>query len=222
MGCKFSRHIVKPHILTTMIIDLASFAFGCNLDEGTGTPPWGTALGQQKPDYVLTHEGFEELLVGMVYNAVPLKQVCLPIGRGGNIVSGQEDTNIQLASVFHNVFVNGKKINKPFMMILYKEDSASHSGRRHLKYSPKICYRQKDGYVCTNEDFLNEVRQTFELANDACWFIYQIDLSRQTELHLSAIFVNKQHSVTYPDSRTRKQAWQQLVEQDTNLIRTKI
>ena len=86
-----------------MIIDLASFAFGCNLIEGTGTPPWGTALGQQKPDYVFTHEGFEELLVGMVYNAVPLKQVCLPIGRGGNIVSGQEDTNIQLASVFRNV-----------------------------------------------------------------------------------------------------------------------
>lgn len=217
MGCKSSRLIVKPHILTTMIIDLASFAFGFNLIEGTGTPPWGTALGQQKPDYTFTHEGYKELLAGMVYNSVPLKQVYLPIGRGGSIVSGQDDNNIQLASVFYNVFVNGKKINKPFTMIIYKEDSLSHSGRRHLKYNPKTSYRQKDGFVWTNEDFLNEVHKTFSLAENACWFIYQIDASLQTKLHLSAIFVDKQHSVTYSDSRTRKQVWQQLVERNTNL-----
>ena len=198
-----------------MIIDLASFAFGCNLIEGTGTPPWGTALGQQKPDYTFTHEGYKELLAGMVYNAVPLKQVYLPIGRGGSIVSGQENSNIILASVFHNVFVNGKRIYKPFTMIIYKENSPSHSGRRHLKYNPKTSFRQKDGFVCTNEDFLNEVRNTFSLAEDACWFVYNIDASLHTELHLSAIFVDKQHSITYPDSRTRKQAWQLLVEQET-------
>ena len=97
-------------------------------------------------------------------------------------------------------------------MIIYKEDSLSHSGRRHLKYSPKTSFRQKDGFVCTNEDFLNEVRRNFSLAEDACWFVYQIDASLQTELHLSAIFVNKHQSVSYPDSRTRKQAWQQLIE----------
>ena len=200
-----------------MTIDLASFAFGFNLMEGTGTPPWGTALGQQKPDYTFTHEGYKDLLAGMVYNAVPLKQVYLPIGRGGSIVSGQEDSNIQLASVFQNVFVNGKRVNKPFTMIIYKEDSLSHSGRRHLKYNPKTSFRQKDGFVCTNEEFLKEVRKTFSLADDACWFVYQIDASLQTELHLSAIFVDKQKSVSYPDSRTRKQAWQQLVELNTNL-----
>ena len=199
-----------------MIIDLASFAFGCNLVEGTGTPPWGTALGQHKPDYTFTHEGCKELLAGMVYNAVPLKQVHLPIGRGGCIVSGLEDTNIKLASVFHNVFVNGKRINKPFIMIIYKEDSQSHSGRRHLKYNPKISYRQQNGFVCTNEDFLTEVRKTFCLAENACWFVYKIDASRQTELHLSAIFVDKQNSVTYPDSRTRKQKWTELIELQNN------
>ena len=102
-------------------------------------------------------------------------------------------------------------------MIIYKEDSLSHSGRRHLKYNPKTSYRQKDGFVWTNEDFLNEVHKTFSLAENACWFVYQIDASLQTELHLYAIFVNKQHSVTYSDSRTRKQVWQQLVERNTKL-----
>lgn len=194
-----------------MIIDLVSFAFGCNLIEGTGTPPWGTALGQHKPNYTFSHEGYKDLLVGMVYNAVPLKQVYLPIGRGGNVVSGQADLNIQLASVFTKVFVNGKYINKPFIMILYKEDSTSHTGRRHLKYNPKTSYRQKDGYVYTNEDFINEVKNTFSLDDNACWFVYKIDIPDQTELHMSAIFVDKQHSVTYPDSQTRKQIWSELV-----------
>lgn len=195
-----------------MIIDLASFAFGCTLVDGTGTPPWGTALGQQKPDYIFTRDGYQELLSGMVYNSVPLKQVCLPLGRGGNIVSGQDDSNIQLAAVFNNVYVNNVKIDKPFIMIIYKEDSISHSGRRHLKYNPKISFRQKDGYVCTNEDFLLEVRKTFSLNDHACWFVYKMDLSCQTELHMSAIFVDKQHPVTYKDSHDRKQTWLYLVE----------
>ncbi len=196
-----------------MIIDLASFAFGCTLVEGTGTPPWGTALGQQKPDYKFTRDGYQELLSGMVFNSVPTKQVWMPIGRGGNIVSGQDDTNIQLASVFSNVYVNNVKIGKPFTMVIYKEDSLSHSGRRHLKYNPKISYRQNDGYVNSNEDFLLEVHKVFSLSNHACWFVYKIDLSCQTELHLSAVFVNKHNSVTYKNSQERKNAWLQLVEQ---------
>lgn len=218
MGCESSWSIDKSYIFAIMILDLASFAFGFELIDGTGTPPWGTSLGQHKPDYTFTHEGYEELLAGMVYNSVPLKQIWLPIGRGGNVVSGIENPNIQIASVFQNVFVNGKRIDKPFMMIIYKEDSLSHCGRRHVKYSPKITYRQKDGHVYTNEDFLCEVRKVFSLAQDACWFVYKIDLSRQTELHLTAVFVDKQHSVTYTNSHTRKEAWQQLIELERSII----
>lgn len=196
-----------------MNLDLASFAFGCTLIEGTGTPPWGTALGQQKPDYEFKHEGCQELIVGMVYNSVPRQQVCLPLGKGGNIVSGVEAPNILLTSVFHKVYVNDVRINYPFTMIIYRESSNSHCGRKHLKYSPKISYRSKDGYVYTNEDFIEIVRKTFSLSKDACWFIYKLDLSHQTELRMYAIFVDKQHNVIYQDSHERKQAWQELVEQ---------
>ena len=103
-------------------------------------------------------------------------------------------------------------------MVIYKEDSDSHAGRRHLKYNPKTSYGQKDGYVYTNEGFIEEVRKTFELTKDACWFVYKLDLSRQTELHLSAIFVDKEKNTIYPDSRTRKQAWQQLVEKESTSL----
>lgn len=194
-----------------MIIDLASVTFGCALIEGTGTPPWGTALGQQRPDYKFNRDGYLEVLMGMMYNAVPLKDVWLPIGKGGIIVTGIENPGIQLASVFNNVFVNGKKINHPFAMIIFKESSVSHNGRRHLKYSPKISFRDGNGYVYSNDGFVLEVRKTFNLADDACWFVSRLDLSTQTELHMKAHFVNQTGSMVYQNSKERKEAWQKLI-----------
>ena len=194
-----------------MKIDLASFAFGCTLIEGTGTPPWGTALGQQRPEYKYSQEGSKDIIVGMLYNAVPLKDVWLPIGKGGNVVTGIDNPGIQLASVFQNVYVNGTKINHPFSMVIFKESSDSHNRRRHLKYTPKISFRDEKGYVYSNEGFLSEVRKTLGLADDACWFVSELDLSSQTELHLKVHVVNKTGCMTYQNSKERKDAWQKLI-----------
>lgn len=194
-----------------MKIDLASFAFGCTLVEGTGTPPWGTALGQQRPDYKFNHEGYQEIIEGMLYNAVPLKDVWLPLGKGGNVVTGIDNYGIQLASVFYNVYVNKIEIKHPFAMIIFKEESDSHNGRRHLKYTPKISFRNKDGHVFTNEGFIAEVRKTFNLTNDACWFVSELDMSTQTELHMKAHFVNPTGRVIYQNSKERKEVWSALL-----------
>ena len=194
-----------------MKIDLASFAFGCTLVEGTGTPPWGTALGQSKPDYKFNHEGYQDILTGMIYNAVPLKNVWLPIGKGGGIVTGFDNQGIQLASIFHNVYVNGKKIDHPFAMILFKENSNSHNGRRHIKYTPKISFRDENGYVYSNEGFIEEVKKSFELANDACWFVSELDLSNQTDLHMKAHIGNKSSNMIYQNSKERKVSWASLL-----------
>ena len=193
-----------------MKIDLASFAFGCTLIEGTGTPPWGTALGQQRPEYKFSQEGSNDIVVGMLYNAVPLKDVWLPIGKGGSVVTGIDNPGIQLASVFHKVYVNGVKINYPFSMVIYKESSDSHNGRRHLKYTPKISFRDEKGKVFSNEEFITEVRKTFNLADDACWFVSEINLSSQTELHMKAHFVNPAGIMVYENSKERKEAWNKL------------
>ena len=194
-----------------MKIDLASFAFGCTLVEGTGTPPWGTALGQQRPEYKFSQEGSKEIIVGMLYNAVPLKDVWLPIGKGGSVVTGIDNPGIQLASVFQNVFVNNTKINHPFSMVIFKEKSDSHNGRRHLKYTPKISFRDEEGIVYSNEEFLTEVRKIFGLSYNACWFVSEIDLSNQTELHLKAHFVNKAEGMVYQNSKERKEEWSSLL-----------
>lgn len=193
-----------------MKIDLASFTFGCSLIEGTGTPPWGTALGQQRPDYKFNHEGYQEIIVGMLYNAVPLKNVWLPIGKGGNVVTGIDNSGVQLASVFYNVYVNGKKINHPFAMIIFKENSSSHNGRRHLKYTPKLSFRDESGRVFTNEGFIAEVRSVFGLADDACWFVSDLDLSNQTDLIMKAHFVNTIGPMIYQNSKDRKEKWQNI------------
>ena len=200
-----------------MKIDLASFAFGCTLIEGTGTPPWGTALGQQRPDYKFSQGGYKEIIVGMLYNAVQLKDVWMPIGKGGSIVTGIDNPGIQLVSVFQNVYVNDKKINHPFSMVIYKESSESHNGRRHLKYAPKISFRNEDGVVYSNEEFIAEVHNNFSLSNDACWFVSELDISTQTELHMKAHFVKKDGGMVYQNSKERKEAWTKLIELQTNI-----
>ena len=194
-----------------MKLDLASFAFGCTLIEGTGTPPWGTSLGQQRPDYKFSQEGYEEIITGMLYNAVPLKDVWLPIGKGGSVVTGIDNPGIQLASVFQKVYVNGIKIKYPFSMVIYKENSNSHNGRRHLKYTPKISFRFEDGKVYSNEGFIEEIRNTFGLSNNSCWFICELETPNQTELYMKAIFVNKYEEMVYKNSKERKESWIKLI-----------
>ncbi|MCQ2217452.1 MAG: AAA family ATPase [Paludibacteraceae bacterium] len=195
-----------------MNIDLGSLAFGSYLEEGTGTPSWGTALGQSRPEYYITREGADELLVGMLYSSVPLDEVSLPLGKGGKVFSCDEAGTIQLASVFHKVYVNGLKVPYPFIIVLQKEDSESHNGRRGIKYTDKATY--KDGETTyTNARFFEIVRSLFGLADNACWFVYDISVQNYEELYLKAVFVNKEESEEYVNSRGRSEEWTKLIEE---------
>ena len=69
-----------------MNIDLGSLAFGSNLKVGVGTPSWGTALGQSKPDYYITRDGANELVIGMASTlAEARKSGVKTLGAGMNI-----------------------------------------------------------------------------------------------------------------------------------------
>lgn len=196
-----------------MNIDLGSFAYGSTLENGVGTPAWGTSLGQSRPEYYITREGSEEVVMGMVYCSVPLDKVSLPLGRGGRVCNCLEAETIQLSSVFNKVFVNGESIQYPFIMVLQKEDSNSHSGRRGIKYTDKAIYEYQDGRFYSNSDFVNHVYQKFGLSEDACWFVYDISVKNYDELHLKAIFVNKDGSEEYFDSHSRSEEWTALIEE---------
>lgn len=193
-----------------MNLDLGSFAFGSYLNSGSGTPSWGTALGQSKPDYKFTYPGSEVLLIGMVYCSVPLDNVSLPLGKGGHIYQASELEECQLASLFRKVYINGIRINYPFVMVLVKENSDSHSGRKSIKYSDKNAY-QSDNEHFSNQEFVRQTRISLGLTGNACWFVYSIEIYNQDELHMFAVVVDKDSSVTYANSSVRRDEWIDLI-----------
>lgn len=201
-----------------MNIDLGSFAFGTSLKVGSGTPSWGTALGQSSPNYRITRDGSDRILIGMLYCAIPKKDIKMPIGKGGHVVSGDQADEIQLAALFNKVYVNDIKIEYPFILILQKEESNSHPGRRSLKYSDKISY-QGNGKVYSNGLFIREVIHTLNLADNACWFAYKIDIENQDTLHISIVIVDKDESIEYNNSEERKNKWTQLItDKEANIL----
>lgn len=204
-----------------MNIDLGSFAFGSYLNSGVGTPSWGTALGQSSPYYKFTYPGSEVLLIGMVYCSVPLENVQLPLGRGGRVFQASEHKDCQLASLFRKVYINGVKIDYPFIMVLIKEDSASHSGRRSIKYSDKITY-ESDNEEYSNQVFIQEARYKLGLDEDACWFVYSFEVYNQDELHMSAVIVDHNNSVEYENSSVRRNEWLDMIPEDKEFVRSTI
>lgn len=197
-----------------MNLDIGSFAFGSSIATGGGTPSWGTALGQSQPDYKFTYPGAETILIGMVYCSVPLNAVSLPLGKGGRIYHASELSECQIASLFRKVYINGTRINYPFILVLVKEDSASHSGRKSIKYSDKNTYEYgKERY--SNQEFIRQARMSLGIKENACWFVYSFEVYGQDELHMSAVIVDKQNSIIYTNSSERRNEWIDLIPETT-------
>lgn len=194
-----------------MKLDLSSLAFGSIIEKGGGTPSWGTALGQSKPEYKFTVDGCNEILVAMLYNSVNLHHVCLPLGKGGHIDIASNFEECHLASVFRKVYINDIRINYPFMMVMIKEQSASHTGRRSIKYSDKISYNHA-GERLSNQEFFRIARKELGLNWESCWFIYEVNVTNYDELHFKAVIVNKEYSESYHNSAERKEHWLSLID----------
>lgn len=194
-----------------MKLNLSTLAFGSIIEKGGGTPSWGTELGQSKPEYKFTVEGCENILVGMLYNSVNLHHVSLPLGKGGHVDIASNFEECHLASVFRKVYINGVRIGYPFMMVLIKELSASHTGRRSIKYSDKIAY-SFSGERLSNQEFFRVARKKLGLNWESCWFIYEMNVLNLDELHFKAVIVNKETSESYRDSSERKDHWLSLID----------
>ena len=194
-----------------MKLDLSSLALGSIIEKGGGTPSWGTALGQSKPEYKFTVDGCNEILVAMLYNSVNLHHVCLQLGKGGHIDIASNFEECHLASVFRKVYINDIRINYPFMMVMIKEQSASHTGRRSIKYSDKISYNHA-GERLSNQEFFRIARKELGLNWESCWFIYEVNVANYDELHFKAVIVNKEYSESYHNSAERKEHWLSLID----------
>lgn len=194
-----------------MRIDFATLAFGHKITVGGGTPNWATSLGQGKEYKINDDPAIDEVLKGIVYTSVPLSKISTKIGKGGRMVSGSDtDSPIIIASVFSKVFINERLIEGgKYILLITKDTSDSHTGRLRLKYGPSNTY-EENGVKVSNQDFLQLVKRQLDLADDACWFVSDISVRNQNELHLRAVIVNANGSVEYLSTAALHEAWDNL------------
>jgi hypothetical protein len=180
-----------------MKLDLTSLSFNSNLEEGVGTPSWGTALGQSE-GYNITVEGANDLLLGMFNNKINESQLT-------HNLRGEKD--ILLAACFKNVTINGSAINKPFIIAIVEEHSQSHDGRKSLKYNDKFSFISS-GVSLSNEDFYLSAQE--KLGKNACWFAHEFNVINGRTLNIRALIVSDK-PVTYLNSKDRKDKWSSLI-----------
>ena len=199
-----------------MRLDFKSLAFGYNLENGVSTPAWETSLGQGAGYKINDSRTINELIKGMIYKMVAPKAISFKKGRGGTIVRGDADNaSLVSAAVFDKIYINDHHIaDGKFILLIVKDDSESHRGRLKLKYGLDNAYERSDGTVIKNRDFHNIAAAQLGLADNACWFIYDISVEDQDVLRLSAIIVNKYGSETYANSTALHNAWDTLIEED--------
>lgn len=202
-----------------MKIDFATLAFGYRVKAGGNTPNWATALGQGKEHKINNDAAIDEILKGMIYSSVSLKNISTKIGKGGNVVSGDSSGSpIVMAAVFSKVYINRTLIDGgKFILIITRDTSKSHYGRLRLKYGPSNTFDNHD--TCfSNSDFFALVRRQLSLAEDACWFVSDMSIANQDTLILKTTIVNPDGMVEYVDSAELHSSWkaEELVETARN------
>ena len=116
------------------------------------------------------------------------------------------DRERMMFSVFDNVFVNNKKVEGIYTLSYEREDSSSHKNRLHICYAKYLTY---NGH--SNKETLNKMAQVLGCNEDACWFVTDISIHNQKDLHFTAIVVNPNGSMSYADSKARKNDWENLM-----------
>lgn len=200
-----------------MRIDFATLAFGYSVKIGGATPNWATSLGQSRERKYRINDNPDiyEILKGMVYTSVSLSKVSSKIGKGGKLMAGSEiDSPIILASVFPKVYINDQLIvGGRYVILVTRDTSPSHEGRLRFKYGPSNTY-DEGLQAYSNEDFWEQAKRQLKIEEKACFFVYDISIYNQDELHLGMVVVNSHSSVEYYDSADLHKAWELLIEEN--------
>jgi hypothetical protein len=182
-----------------MKLNLGSLAFNLDLNIGGGTPAWGTEMGQGD-GYRFNFEDMSDFFTALVYRAIPdLNNITCPLGKGGN---QRQDYDFVIASLFDKVYVNNIFVpNAQFILLIVKRLAGEHHiGRRTLKYSPKITYQEKE----INANCYKEIQNVLNLNNKSAWFIDEINVKNQDEIHFTAYIVNQNDSISYNSTIERR------------------
>lgn len=195
-----------------MKIDITSLCFGFKIakENDSGTPAWATSIGQAPKEicYIDTDkEGLDELVYGMMYKSHSDYEN-LQVRDVPGVDKREEprgNRERMMFSVFDDVYVNNIKIKGSYVLTYEREDTSSHKNRLHICYAKYLTY---NGH--SNKLTLMEMADALGCTNEACWFVSDINIRNQSQLHFKAIVVNPTESVTYPDSSSRNEEWNLL------------
>ncbi len=194
-----------------MKIDFASLAFGYNVSTGGNTPSWETPLGQGQGYKIKQNAYINEIIQGMIYCSIPITKVSIKI-RSGISTGLQEGNNLVSSALFTNVYINDTHISDgKYILIINRDQSKSHSGRLMLKYGPSNTYIDND-VSYSNNDFYNQARKQLGLADDACFFVSEINVVEQDKLVLKTHIVNENGPEEYKDRPALRDAWGALAD----------
>ena len=192
-----------------MNVDITSMFFNSTV-QGTATAAWGTSIGQSKSRHCRIDTdkyGVTDFVVGLTYKSKTDKEnLDLSGGRSQN-------KEILSFSVFEKIYINNTKIdNSQYTIILIRELSDSHYGRLLVSYAPYIRYNG-----VANSEAIDKMRNILGCMQNGCWFVYEISIQNQDELHFSAVVVDKSNPVNYKmTSQERSKLWKNLVFNEEN------
>ena len=187
-----------------MKVDVTSMFFNSSIEGKTATAAWGTSIGQNasKSCRIETgKEGVVDFVVGMTYKSTT--------NFGSlDISKGSSNRELLMLSSFDKVYINGNKLeDAKYHVILVKELSESHYGRLIISYAPYITF---EGH--SNEETIELMRNVLGCSPEGCWFVYDISIKNQDELHFSAVVVNPEHPMIYQGtSRERSLEWNAMI-----------
>ena len=191
-----------------MKVDITSMFFNSKIEGKTATPAWGTSIGQNdsrkcriddfRPEVV-------EMVIGMTYKSVSDRDKL-------DISAGSSDREVITCSLFHDIFINKIKIDdSQFVLLLVREHSKSHDGRLIISYAPYITYNG-----ISNQSCIDKMQEAIGCSPEGCWFVHDISIQNQSQLHFSATIVNPDHPMEYRgiSSKQRSLMWRSMIPSD--------
>lgn len=188
-----------------MKVDVTAIFFNSIIEGGTATPPWCVSIGQGKEKKINNDIiGLDDILSGLIYKS--LKDRALV-----DLSDGSKNNEYILISLFDKVFVNGVLGNNLRMIIaLVREHTSSHDGRLRISLPPYAKYRSSDLQFSNKDSYqkISNILNCGNIENGGCWFVDDITIQNQDELHLSCVVVDSQKPTKYKTSQLRSLEWQ--------------
>lgn len=191
-----------------MKVDITSLFVNSYIQNATATAAWATSIGQKKSDNCkidVRKNGVQDILNGMIYKSLTDRSLL-------DISKASDNRDIILVSKFDKVYINNLyQEDLSYILLLCREMSKSHFGRLLVSYPPYVLYSNKK----VNKITMDRIGQVLGCTPIGCWFVSEISVQNQDELHFKAHIVNKDKSAVYSGSSSeRSKVWQGIVEKD--------